>query len=144
MLRMKNKSRLEIQLIFIMLILLVISNVCFAVMIFYASNELEEQLLETQINLELEQYIKALADDGSTPFPKSANLLFYLKSNADINPIPETFLDLEPGIYHGIKSSGKSYQLAVRDTGNDRIYMALDISNFEDREEKLLSLLIGG
>ncbi len=129
---------------FMMLILLVASNVCFAVMIFYANNELEEQLLETQINHELEQYINSLAADGSTPFPKSANLLFYLKSNSDINPIPEKFLSLDPGIYHGIKWSGRNYQLAVRDTGNDRIYMALDISNFEDREDKLLSLLIGG
>jgi signal transduction histidine kinase len=141
---MKNKSRLQIQLIFVMLILLVISNVFFAVMIFYANNELEEQLLETQINRELEQYINSLAEDGSTPFPKSANLLFYLKSNTDINPVPEEFLDLEPGIHHGIKWSGRNYQLAVRDTGNDRIYMALDISNFEDREDKLLALLISG
>jgi signal transduction histidine kinase len=141
---MKNKSRLQIQLIFMMLLLLVISNVCFAIMIFFANNELEEQLLETQISRELEHYINALTEDGSTPFPKSANLSFYLRSNTDVYPVPEPFMDLEPGIYHGIKWAGKDYQLAVRDIEGDRIYMAFDISNFEKRENALLTLLIGG
>ncbi|HEX5054988.1 MAG TPA: HAMP domain-containing sensor histidine kinase [Gammaproteobacteria bacterium] len=141
---MKNKSRLQIQLIFVILLLLVISNVGFAVMIFYANEEFEQQLLEAQINREMEQYTNALAEDGSTPYPKSANLSFYLKSNDDIYPVPPPFLEREPGIYHGIKWGDKDWQLGVRDMGNDRIYMALDISNFENREAKLGALLSAG
>jgi signal transduction histidine kinase len=140
---MSSKYSLQLRLVFAMLALLVISNVFFVAIVHMVGDKLEEELLEKQINNEVEEYIRRLAADGSTPFPQSANLLFYLDSNADVLPIPEAIKNLAPGIYHAIEWQDKVYQIAIRDMQNDRIYMALDISSFEAQENKLLAILIG-
>jgi signal transduction histidine kinase len=140
---MSSKYSLQIRLVFAMLALLVLSNVFFAFIVFLASDTLEDQLLESQINHEIDEYMQRLAEHGSTPFPQSANLSFYLASNSDIHPVPEAIQHLQPGAYHAVEWQDKVYQVAIRDMQNDRIFMALDISSFEAQEHKLLAILIG-
>lgn len=140
---MSSKYSLQLRLIFAMLALLVLSNVFFAAIVYTVGDKLEEELLEKQINHEVEEYIRRLAIDGSTPFPQSANLLFYLESNADVLPIPAAIRNLPPGVYHAVEWQGNVYQVAVRDMRDDRIFMTMDISSFEAQEHKLLAILIG-
>lgn len=139
---MSSKYSLQIRLIFTILTLLVLSNVFFALIVYVIGNQLEEQLLTNQITHEVDEYIKRLAEEGSTPFPQSASLSFYLQSNDDVHPVPEPFRILEPGVYHAVEWHHKQYQVAVRDMPNDRIYMVLDISSFEKHEHKLAAILI--
>ena len=140
---MNSKYGLQIRLIFVVLVLLVLSNVCFAVIVYVVGDELEEQLLDRQINSEIEEYTRRLSLNGATPFPQSANLSFYLRSNADVYPIPNAIKNLPPGTYHSVEWQNGLHHVAIRDMPNDRIYMALDISDYETQERKLHTILIG-
>ena len=139
-----TKPGLLLRVTFVMLCVLVASTSIFAVVIYAVNDQFEQQLLDQQLTFELDEYTERLARNGSTPFPQATNLRFYLRKHADIQPIPDAFLFDEPGIYHSVSEGDRTYHLGIRDLGDDRAYLALDITDIERQETKLRWTLVIG
>lgn len=128
----------------LMLVLISMSNIAFAIVIYIANEELEMSMLNSHLEHEMDHLIQRRTEGAAALLPRSATLQAYLRSRAQQLPIPSRFAEVGPGYHHDIKLKGRYYHLAVRDIDDDRAYIALDITALEQKEVKLESFIFSG
>ena len=112
-----------------------------SLVVFYANEVLEEDLLERQTRFELEYVRELLAANPDARLPESATRRFFLASRGERRPLPAHIADLAPGVYHDIRVGGRAYHILVASVGDDRIVIENDVSELE-RSEELLALVL--
>ncbi|MGD8840495.1 MAG: HAMP domain-containing sensor histidine kinase, partial [Gammaproteobacteria bacterium] len=112
------------------------------IVIYYSNEALENDLLDSQTEFELEHIRKLLTLDPDAPLPGSASLSVYLDSRRDALPIPDYLAGLEVGVHHDLKLDGKAYHVLVSPHGDDRIYIRYDVTDIEHSEDLLQIILV--
>ena len=125
---------------------ILLASVCFlsllTIIVYYSNEALEDALLNTQTDFELENIREQLAQNPAAPMPGSASLSVYLESRRELRPIPRHLAGLDMGVHHDIELDGKAYHVLVAPHGDDRIYIQYDVTEIE-RSEELLHLILG-
>jgi len=111
------------------------------IVVYYSNEALEEELLSSQTQFELENIREQLTQDPQAPLPAAASLAVYLDSRRETSPIPEYLAGLETGVHHDLKLGGKAYHVLIAPHGDDRIYIQYDVTEFE-RSEDLLQVIL--
>lgn len=124
---------------------ILLASVCFlsllTIVVYYSNEVLEDALLNTQTDFELENIRKQLAQNPDAPLPGSASLSVYLGSRRDRRPIPDHLAGLDTGVHHDLELDGKAYHVLVAPHGDDRIYIQFDVTEIERSEDLLLLVL---
>lgn len=112
-----------------------------SIVVYYANEILEDELLARQIDSELQHARSLLANNPESSLPRSASLSIYLASRTASQPIPRHLVDLPEGEHHDVKLGDKSYHVLVAPLDDDRLYIQSDITEIE-RSERLLSTIL--
>ena len=105
-------------------------------------NERAEKLVWTSLlESELDHYLDRRAEDPDYRWRDSDNVALYDQA-AGTSP-PPALARLAPGIHDGIRISGSRRVVLVKEIDGRRLVLALDISEFEAREQHLTTLMIG-
>jgi signal transduction histidine kinase len=136
--RMDLRTRIAMS----MLGLVAFSAIVVAVLAHFAGERLEEQINYDLLAEELTHYEHRLrVDPGAAPL-SSALLHIYRSSN--IAELPRNIARLSPGVYHEIRSEGKSLRILVRDGEFGRLYITYDVSDHERAQRWALLVLVLG
>ena len=136
---------LRVQVAAAILLSVTVSSLLFAGSLLYANGELEHALYNVYTTQELKQVRGQLQQDESAPLPHNTSRTHvYLRSRASERPVPELFAHKGPGTYANLFLNGRFYHLKVQDLKDDRIYVAMDVSEFERKESRLRMIIIGG
>lgn len=135
---------LRIQVAAAILLSVTVSSLLFAGSLLYANSELEDTLYDVYTAQELQQVKEHLKRNSAAPLPHSPRIHVYLRSRAAERPVPAPFAQREPGIYGDLEMDGRQYHLHVEDMKGDRIYVAMDVSEFDRKESHLRAIIIGG
>jgi signal transduction histidine kinase len=114
-----------------------------SIVVYYANQILEDDLLAKQAEFELQNIKSLLAGDPKAQLPRSANLSIYLNSRDPTQPVPQHLVDLPEGIYHDIKLDGKNFHVQIASIGDDRVYIVTDITEIEHSEGLLHKIFLG-
>jgi signal transduction histidine kinase len=101
-------------------------------------------MLDTLLGHELEELVVDLSQDPETRMPDTVSLKAYLLSRKHLKPIPDYLGSLSSNVYHKLRVEEKTYQVAVVDLKDDRMYLSFDVTAMADNQSILLVLLVGG
>ncbi len=141
---MKAKYSLRWRVTLAMLALISVSSIVYALGVYVANHALEAALLDTRVKQEMEALIARLKEGEAAPFIQSADMRTYVRSQTQGASIPNNFSKFAPGFYHDVEIGGRYYDLSVRNVGDHRAYVALDVSEVERKEQRLELLLFLG
>ncbi|MFQ5754998.1 MAG: sensor histidine kinase [Acidiferrobacterales bacterium] len=139
---MSSKYSLRVRVTIGMLVLVSLSSIVFAVIVYLASEELEHNVLNSILRFELAEFSDKYRQDLNAKPPQSATLQIYLGGQA--NTIPDELANLKPGIYEDMDLGGRVYHVLISDLGAQRIYLTYDITDWERREWLLILILALG
>lgn len=107
----------------------------------YSNKQLEYDLLEKQIDNEIVNIRSILKINPQAELPRTASMNMYLKSRAAITPIPDIFNEYSAGVYHDIKLDSGAFHIEIHPLDDDIIYIKYDITQLEESEALLNSIL---
>lgn len=109
--------------------------------LFTAFEDMEDTLVERLMNDEVNFMVERLRDNPRLATPANPHLKAYLvRTPADEPALPENFRRLGIG-QHEVYDKGREIHVAVRDIAGGRLYVAYDVSLFQQREHQFLILL---
>ncbi|MCP3689479.1 MAG: hypothetical protein GY784_13800 [Gammaproteobacteria bacterium] len=74
-------------------------------------------------------------------YVRVAVLQVYLLSQAQRREIPSFLIDLSPRIHENVEYQNRIYHVAVADIGDDRLFIAFDISEIKKHKQELTFVL---
>ncbi|MCP5145078.1 MAG: HAMP domain-containing histidine kinase [Gammaproteobacteria bacterium] len=134
-------SSLRARITIAMLCLTAVVSSMFALMIFLAFERLERTVLHNLVADEYKLLERSLREDPSTRATRTALFKSYLGSDPDL-PMP--FRDLIPGTYHAVEFDGRDYEVLAGPQSEQRIFIAYDITEWENLETPIISILAAG
>ena len=140
---MKNSGLLH-KVVFGLLTATILGSVSILVLFYEASDRFEIASLNQATSTQLDLLSAMLAEKPSAELPVSGNNLFYQLSDPDCPPLPAEFSRLGPGLYHDIIVGANHYHVAVRDTPQGRMILAVDINSVEKLEDITVTLFVAG
>ena len=109
--------------------------------LFTAFEEMEDTLVERIINDEVSFIVKRLEENPRLSASTNPHLNAYLiRATADANSLPAYLRNLGIG-QHEIFAKGNQFQVTVRDVTGGRLYVAYDVSLFQQRERQFIIFL---
>jgi signal transduction histidine kinase len=135
---------IRLQLTLAILFSVTIASFLLAGLVIYANDNLEHALYALHVDQELEEFAEHLEADPQTALRQSTAMQVYLRSREAEKPLPERFSRMAPGRYHDLIADGRFYHLAVQDVGRDRVYVAMDVTEFERKEARLERIILAG
>jgi len=141
---MKNSGLLN-KIVFGLLTVTILGSISILVLFYEASDRFEIASLNQVTSTQLDLLSAMLAEKKiSAELPISGNNLFYQLSDPDCPPLPTEFSRLGPGLHHDIIVGTNHYHVAVRDTPQGRIILAVDINSVEKLENITVTLFVAG
>jgi signal transduction histidine kinase len=122
----------------------ILGSLSILVLFYEASDRFEIASLNQVTSTELDLLSAMLEEKKLVELPIAGNNLFFQPSNPNSPTLPPEFAGLRPGLHHDIIIDTKHYHVAVRDTPQGRIVLAIDISPVEKLEEITTILFIAG
>lgn len=105
-------------------------------------NEYAERLVwQTLMETELDHLVERRRQDPGYRWTNSAGMSLY--GDRDADELSDAMRALPPGLHDDVFIDGAERVVLVRDTGAERLYLALDITAFEQREEDLAFTMAG-
>ncbi len=137
-----TKRKIYIRVAMGLALIVAASSVVFVFVVHRLYADLEQTLLYTLVGHELEETILSLQEDSEAQLPRSATLDVYLRSRSAKTPIPTYFESLPPGMHQSVEHNGRRYYVTVADIGNDRTYVAFDVTQVEEHERRFAIVLM--
>jgi signal transduction histidine kinase len=105
---------------------------------------LEWMLWRAQLDGEMAAFLQQRAQQSSLLLPRSGKLRTYVVGPGDVGRegVPTEILALAPGTHDDIEVEGIEAAVMVRAVGDQRIYMAIDVSTLETEEDSIARWLI--
>ena len=113
-----------------------------SLVVYYANEKLEYDLLEKQVGFELDNIQQKLRNDPAAKLPQTASLSAYLKSRQQQEDYPDYLDSLGPGVHHDIIIDDKSFHILVTPWAGDVLYILYDITQIEESEQLLRLILL--
>ena len=107
-------------------------------------DRLESAMLATLLGHEIDELVVELSQNPETQMPDTASVKAYLLSRDHLKPIPDYLRNLSPNVYHKMYVGETTYQIAIVDLNDDRMYLSFDVTTMSKNQAILLSLLING
>jgi signal transduction histidine kinase len=76
--------------------------------------------------------------------PDTATVKAYLRSREQIKPIPDYLRGLKPDVYNKILIGENTFQVAIIDLNDDRMYLSFDTTGISRYQSIIRIMLIGG
>ncbi|MGC4028586.1 MAG: HAMP domain-containing sensor histidine kinase [Steroidobacteraceae bacterium] len=122
---------------------IVLGVVCFTALVtlstsllgYWINEQAEQRVWESMFQSELGRRIQSQSAQDAAWSESDALQLFGAAAG---RPIPREFADLGPGVHDEVKLGSGLYVVSVEGSGPARSVMALDISEMEKRESKLM------
>ncbi|MFN3844064.1 MAG: sensor histidine kinase [Rehaibacterium terrae] len=113
----------------------------------YIVNEaVERTVWRSLLETELDYFQTRRAADPRFEWPQTETLALYRRplSETASAHLPLALERLPPGLHDEVALDDHEVVVLVRDIGDERVYLTLDISDLEREERRLLLLLVGG
>lgn len=136
----KLHSRVTVSL----LVIAIISSIIYLTVMVVILDRLETAMLATLLGHELDELVVELSQNPETQMPDTASVKAYLLSRDHLKPIPDYLRNLGPNVYHKMQVGEITYQIAIIDLNDDRMYLSFDVTTMSKNQSILLILLIGG
>jgi signal transduction histidine kinase len=105
-------------------------------------NERAEKLVwRSLLQSELDHYLRRRAEDPAYHWRDTDDVALYGEPGGAAEP--EALARLEPGIHDDVKVNGSKRVVLVKDVAARRMVLTLDITEFEEREQHLTTLMVG-
>ena len=101
----------------------------------YVSEKAERRVWDSLLNSELDHFMQRRAADPDYHWQDTQTVRLYGLGDDDVPPAK--FARLHPGSHDGIHLGGREYVVLVRDIGGRRLYLSLDLAEFEHQERTL-------
>lgn len=111
-----------------------------AVVIYLASHDLEERLIDETLTAELDDYVARRERNPQSLPERTATIRAFVVTAEGSAAVPEEVAALEPG-RDRLELDGIPYRAAARDVGGQRYVVLYDISALKRREQVFLLLL---
>jgi signal transduction histidine kinase len=121
-----------------------ISSGLFALAAVYVNDQLENQLLDETLELEFQELQERYQQHRQLPLPYSTQMRSWLIDAEGAQSLPPALWPLSPGMHHDVEIEGRPYHVLNRSMGDKRVYIALDISRIERREQRFALFLVLG
>ena len=109
--------------------------------LFSAFEEMEDTLVERLMNDEVGFIVERLRENPRLSASTNPHLNAYVvRTTADVNSLPAYLRNLSIG-QHEIFDKGNQLQVRVRDVNGSRLYVAYDVSLFQQREQQFVIFL---
>ncbi len=109
--------------------------------LFNAFEDMEDTLVERLINDEVSLIVERLKENPRLAASTNPHLYSYLvHAPSDVNSLPAYLRPLGIG-QHEIFEQGNQFQVTVRDVNGGRLYVAYDVSLFQQRERQFVIFL---
>ncbi len=109
--------------------------------LFTAFEEMEDTLVERLMNDEVSFIVERLRENPRLPASTNPHLNAYVvRTPADVNALPQYLRKLGVG-QHEIFDQGNQFHVTVRDVNGGRLYVAYDVSLFQQRERQFVIFL---
>lgn len=109
----------------------------------HAVNEDMEMLMwRSVLTAELDGYLDRRAQDPAAQKPTSSTLRTYEGRRGVAGALPETLVRLPAGVHDDVVIDNREYAVAIRDMGDTRTVVAMDITRMEDAERETFGVLI--
>ena len=106
-------------------------------------NERAEKLVwQSLLQSELDHYLDRRAEDPDYHWRDTEDVTLYGGEAGGARP-PEVLARLEPGVHDDIRVNGSKRVVLVKDVAGRRMVLTLDITEFEEREQHLTTLMAG-
>ncbi|MDN5781812.1 MAG: HAMP domain-containing histidine kinase [Luteimonas sp.] len=104
-------------------------------------NERAEKLVwSSLLQSELDHYLRRRAEDPGYHWRDTEDVALYDGPGSDAPPVVAR---LRPGLHDEVRVNGGRRVVLVRDVDGRRLILTLDITEFEDRERHLTTLMVG-
>ena len=105
---------------------------------------LEQILWHAQLDGEMAAFLQQRALRPDATLPQSGKLKTYVVGPGDVglDLVPSALLGLRPGLHDEIEVGGLEAVVMLREIGQQRIYMLIDISTLENEERMIARTLI--
>lgn len=141
---MTRRRSLRLRVAIGMALLAILTVGIHSVLLFSATDRLEEELVDRIVAEELQHFIAKYRADAAMPAPVSENLVGYVaRDEAAQQRLPAGVRDLPAGI-HEIFVDGGERHVAVREEPEGRFIMVYDVAHHEEREHGFIMLLLLG
>ncbi len=139
--KMNFKPDLYVRIAVVLALTISVGSVVFVFTLNELNNRLEQTLLNTLVGHELEEILLSYENGEPTQLPHSAVLQVYLLSQTQRREIPSFLIDLSPRIHENVEYQNRIYHVAVADIGDDRLFIAFDISEIKKHERDFTFVL---
>lgn len=123
-----------------MFVAAMLSSSVFAFSIFTASEDLEQAVLARL----LDEEARFVGESAAEIHDGRHSALLSLIGSDPTQSIPAALASLPTGQHHGVRLDDRAYQVLVRETGSGRQYITYDITDWENKERRVLYVLVVG
>lgn len=141
---MKSRYSLRARVILAMLVVATVSSALFAGAIYVTNERLERELMSSLVDRETAKLEIQLQDNGEVPAVYSSGTRIYRRNQHAADPVPEQLARLEPGYHHNVEFNDRAHHVGIHDLNGDRVYVAMDFTDFERKERKFESIALLG
>jgi len=128
----------------IFLVIAVASTLSYLTFMVVIVDKQEDAMLATLLGHEISELVVELSADPETKMPDTASVKAYLLSREHLRPIPDYLRGLKSDVYNEIQIDENTYQAAIIDLNDDRLYLSFDTTGITRYRTILLTMLIGG
>lgn len=120
------------------------SSGLFALAMDYVNDRMERGLLDDTLEQEFEEFEQGYRQEQRLSLPYSSQMRSYLVNEGEQGSLPRPLRDLAPGQYHEVRMDGLEFHVLHRLMDGKHVYITLDITKNEEREDRFgLFLLMG-
>lgn len=137
------KRSLRSRIIFSLVFIVTICSLLFAIGLVVIKQKLEEA---TFGNMARDQLAEVLSYTDSGKEIPAYQFIGGWKFYSSLTPedLPQGFIDLEPGSYHSLVVNERYFQVEVADWKHQKVWLAFDITDWEEQEHEILEFLLYG
>lgn len=140
---MRYRHRLRLRIVVSFLVLGTLLSGLFAASVLFLENYLEDQLIGTTLQRELDDYVAQLRSDPTVVEPFYTRIQGYVTRPGDPNrSVNAQVRDLEPGV-HDVTMSGGQFKAAVRKEDDFWVFLIYDVTDNSRLTRRLFWALSG-
>lgn len=137
---MSHKRSLRKRITLTLALFAAVVSMSLAVVIYLASHDLEEQLIEETLSAELDDFIARRGRNPHSQPEQTMTIRAFVVMPGDSTGLPAEVAALKPG-QHRLELNGIPYQAAAREVGAVRYVVLYDYTALQRREQYFLLLL---